>query len=182
MRALVSFAAVVSFLLAACAPAKDAGSPGCVIAVAPFKACAVDINVDSPEKLQAMRQTAVNKRVNLGGLPAFCPDSVTSTALSTQDACIASIDALMPQATADAAKRRAVAGPAVAALRANQHYAPARDKFHSLRIQQSVACDTRDAEACKLARGDSDGAAAAMRNLLTEHHIDLRDADALELW
>ena len=171
---LVGFAAVVALLVGACAPeAKDAKSPGCVMAAAMFPGCAVDIDVDSPEKLQSTRQTAINKRTNLArALTAFCPDSVTSAALKSEDACAASVDAVMPQATTDAAKRRAAAGPAVAALRADARYASARDRFHTLRIQQSTACDTADATACKLAQGDADGAAAVMGSLLTEYRIE----------
>ncbi len=79
-----------------------------VMAAAMFPGCAVDINVDSPEKLRSTRQTAINKRTNLSrALTAFCPDSVTSTALRSEDACVASVDALLPPATANAAKRRA---------------------------------------------------------------------------
>ena len=89
---------------------------------------------------------------------------------------------MLPQATAEAAKRRAIAAPAVAALRADDRYAPARDKFHAVRIQQSVACDTTDAAACKLAKNDTEAAATVMRGLFSEHKIDLRDADALGLW
>lgn len=184
VRSLLGFAVVVSLLVAACAPAaKDAQSPGCVMAASVFKPCAIDIDADSPEKLQSMRQTAINRKTNLAGsLTAFCPDSVTSSALKSQDACVASIDAVMPQATADAAKRRAAAGPEVATLRADERYASAREKFHTLRIQQASACDTNDVTACKLAQSDADGAATVMRALLAEHHIDPRDADALGLW
>ena len=74
------------------------------------------------------------------------------------------------------------AGSAPATLHADERYATARDKFHRLRIQQGLACDTHDATACKLAQDDADSAASVMRGLLSEHHIDPRDADALALW
>ena len=188
---LISFAAVVSLLVGACAPEpKDASGPGCLMAVAMYRGCAVDINVDSPEKLQSTRKTALYRRTSLASagtapnrvVTAFCPDSAMSAALRVEDACVASIDALIPQATADAAKRRAEAGPAAAALRADARYAPARDKFHTLRIQQSVACETTGGTACKLAQQDAGGAEAAMRDLFTNYQIDLRDADAFGLW
>ncbi len=184
VRPLVISFAFVSLLVVACAPsAKEPENPGCVTMTSMFTPCAVDINVDSPEKLQSMRQTAINKRTNLAhALTAFCPDSVASAALKTQDACVASVDAVMPQATADAAKRRAQAQSAVTELRADERYAPARDKFHTLRIQQASACDTADTTACKLAESDAERAAAATRKLLDEHHIDPRDADALGVW
>jgi len=182
---LVGFAAVVSLVVVACAPdAKDPASPGCVMAVRMFPGCAVDVDVDSPEQLKSRRQIALN-RENPGfarSLSAFCPDSATDAALRREDACIASIDAVLPRATADAASRRAAAAPAVAALRADARYAPARDKYHTLRIQQSTACDTGDATACKLATSDADAATAAMHSLFTEHRIDPRDLDALGLW
>jgi hypothetical protein len=152
------------------------------MAAAMFKPCTVDVDADSPEKLQWMRQTALNRKANLSGaLTAFCPDTVTDAALRSQDACVAAIDAAMPRATADAAERRAAATTAVATLRADARYATARDKFHQLRIQQGVACDTHDPAACKLAQDDADSAASVMRGLLAEYHIDLRDADALAL-
>ncbi len=182
-RLLVCFVAVASFV-GACAPeAKDATNPGCLTATAMFRGCTIDIHADSPEKLQTTRQAAINKRTNLvPALTAFCPDSVKIAALRSQDVCVASVDAVMPQARADAATRRAAAEPAGAALRADARDVATRDKFHSHRIQQSAACDTTDATACRFARSDADGAEAAMRSLLSEYHIDLRDADALGLW
>jgi hypothetical protein len=178
------FAVLAALLATACAPAaKDPQSPGCVMAAAMFKPCVIDINADSPEKLQSMRQAAINRKANLArALIAFCPDSVMSASLRSQDACVADIDAVMPQATADAAKRRAAAITAVAALRADLRYETARERFHTVRIQQAAACDTSDATACKLARSDADSAAAVMRGLLADHNIDPRDADALGLW
>jgi hypothetical protein len=184
-RLFFSFAAVGTLLVAACDPdPKDPSGPGCVMAVRMYPGCTVDPNVDSPEKLESRRQIAINRKgPNLTrALTAFCPDSATNAALAKEDACIARIDAVLPQAKADAAKRRAAAAPAVAALRADARYAPAREKFHALRIQQSVACDTDDGTACKLAHGDADAAAAVIRALLAEHQIDPRDADALGLW
>jgi hypothetical protein len=180
---LVCCAAVVS-LVGACAPEpKDATNPGCLTVTSTFRGCTVDINVDSPEKMQSTRQAAISKRTNLmPALTAFCPDSTKNAALRSEDLCVASIDAVMPQARADAAARRAAAEPNAAALRADPRYTPARDKFHTLRIQQSVACETTDAAACRFAQSDANGADAVMRTLLAEYHIDLRDADALRLW
>ncbi|HEY2367126.1 MAG TPA: hypothetical protein VGH87_12110 [Polyangiaceae bacterium] len=182
-RFVVSLAAV-SLLVVACAPAaKDAQSPGCVMATRMFPPCTADAGADSPEKLQSMRQTAIRRKANLErALTAFCPDDVTAAALRVQDACVASVDAALPQVTADASTRRAAAGPAVAALRADARYTPARDKFHAARVQQAVACDTDDGAACKLARDDAERAAVVMRGLLGELRIDPRDADALGLW
>jgi hypothetical protein len=76
-----------------------------------------------------------------------CSRSETFTMLSSYDACIASIDAMLPQATAEAAARRGAAGPAVAALRADARYAPAREKYRKSVILQSAACKTSDGPA-----------------------------------
>ena len=187
LRPLVgSFVAVVSLVVGACAPdfpEPKAESPGCAMLARTAVPCTVDINVDSPEKLQSMRDDAVRRRpVVARALGAFCPDYVAVRTLQVQDACVATLDSILPQAIAEAAKRRAIAAPAVAALRADARYAPARDKFHAVRIQQSVACDTTDATACKLAKNDTEAAATVVRGLFAEHQIDLRDADALGLW
>lgn len=177
-------AVAVSFLVVACgATEKDAQSPGCVMAVRMFKPCTFDVNVDSPEQLQSLRQNAIARQAHLSNaLTAFCPDSATDAALKTQVACVANVDAVLRHATADATTRRAAAVSAVAALRADARYTAAREKFHALRIQQATACDTGDATACNFAQRDADSAATAMQSLLAEHHIDLRDADALGVW
>lgn len=118
----------------------------------------------SPEKLQSMRQNAATaKAMYLDSLTRFgCSDTAARDELKPLDACQANLDALTAQATAEAAKRRAVAGPAVAALRADERYAPARDRFRTHR--QSA-----------YAEGE-------LSKLFIEYHIDPRDAEALGLW
>jgi hypothetical protein len=152
----------------------------------------------SPETLQSMRASAARMRqMRLEALMrSGCSEEAARDELKQYDACQANLDALTAQATAEAAQRRAVVGPAVAALRADERYAPALGTLDHARAHENGECAQADAAEmagvlppgshvhgrCDDARGERMDAEAAVRALFTEHHIDVRDAQALGLW
>ncbi len=178
-------AALVALLASGCwATATVPPSPICERLATP-KACPIDPNTDPPEQLAKRRQSAIQIRQEVPIMTGSCPREVAIAMASNYDACIASFDAVLPQAIAEAEARRRAAGPAVASLRADARYAPARESYRKRVILQSAACNSSNAgpdKGCEFASSDVREAQAAMRSLFAEHHIDLRDADALGVW